>query len=357
MTGRRQFWFWLGGVAAFAGLLWLFSSILLPFVAAMVVAYLLDPLVDRLEKWGVGRAAGTVIVLAAFFLLASATVLLLFPVLNAQIADFAARVPELLSALRERLSGLLETLESRLSPADLERARAVVGSFAGDALAAIGSLIAGLWSGGLALFNLLALIFITPIVAFYLLRDWDRIIGAVDSWLPLRHGETIRGLARETDGLLSGFIRGAAMVCLILGAFYAIALTLIGLEFGLIIGLLSGIVSFVPFVGALFGFIFGVGVALSQFGDWPPVAVVAGVFVIGQIAEGTWLTPKLVGRRIDLHPVWVMFALLAGGVLFGFVGLLLAVPLAVVISVLVRFGLGQYLKSEFHGPARPPGAE
>ena len=357
MTGRRQFWFWLGGVAVFAGLLWLFSSILLPFAAAMVLAYLLDPLVDRLEKLGVGRALGTVIVLAAFFLLAIATVLLLFPVLNAQIADFAARVPELLSALRERLGGFLETLESRLSPADLERARAVVGSFAGDALAVVGSLIAGLWSGGLALFNLLALIFITPIVAFYLLRDWDRIIGAVDSWLPRRHAETIRGLAREIDGLLSGFIRGAAMVCLILGVFYAIALTLIGLEFGLIIGLLSGIASFVPFVGALFGFIFGVGVAFSQFGDWLPIALVAGVFVIGQVAEGNWLTPKLVGSRIDLHPVWVMFALLAGGALFGFLGLVLAVPLAVVISVLVRFGLGQYLKSEFHGPTRPPGAE
>jgi predicted PurR-regulated permease PerM len=203
----------------------------------------------------------------------------------------------------------------------------------------------------------LALVFITPIVAFYLLRDWDRIIGAVDSWLPLRHAEAIRGLARDADGLLAGFIRGVAMVCLILGAFYAIALTVIGLEFGLIIGLLSGIASFVPFVGALFGFIFGVGVALTQFGDWQPISLVAGVFVIGQLAEGNWLTPKLVGSRVELHPVWVMFALLAGGALFGFVGVLLAVPLAVVISVLVRFGLGQYLKSEFHGPDRPPGAE
>lgn len=357
MTGRRQFWFWFGGVAAVAGLLWLFSSILLPFVAGMIIAYLLDPLVDWLEKAGVGRAAGTVIVLVSFFFLATATLLLLFPVLNAQITDFAARVPDLVAALRERLGGFLETIESRLSPADLERARDVAGGFAGDVLAAVGALLRRLWSGGLALFNLLALVFITPIVAFYLLRDWDRILGAVDSWLPLSHADTIRGLAREADGLLSGFIRGVAMVCLILGAFYAISLTVIGLQFGLIIGLVSGLVSFIPFVGALFGFIFGVGIALTQFADWQLVSLVAGVFVVGQIAEGNWLTPKLVGSRVELHPVWVIFALLAGGVLFGFVGVLLAVPLAVVISVLVRFGLGQYLKSEFHGPARPPGAE
>ncbi len=357
MTGRGQFWFWLGGVAAFAGALYVFRSILFPFVAGMAVAYLLDPAVDKLEKWGLGRAAGTAIALVAFFLAAAAALLLLAPVLQSQILDFAGRAPELFAALRARLGGFVEMLEARLSPEDIERLRTAAASFAGDALALIGRLIESLWSGGLALFNLLSLIFIMPIVAFYLLRDWDRIVGAVDGWLPLRHAEAIRALAREADELLSGFLRGVAMVCLILGAFYGIALSLIGLEFGLFIGLAAGLLSFVPFIGAFFGFVISVGVALAQFTEWIPIALVAGVFVLGQVVEGNFLTPRLVGKRVGLHPVWVIFALLAGGVLFGFVGLLLAVPLAVVIGVLVRFGLGRYLVSPFHRGSVPPGAD
>lgn len=357
MTERRQFWFWLGGVAAFAGALYVFRSILLPFVAGMAVAYLLDPAVDKLEKWGLGRTVGTALALVAFFVAAVAALLLLVPVLQSQILDFAGRVPELFAALRARLGGFVEILEARLSPEDIERLRTAAASFAGDALALIGRLIESLWSGGLALFNLLSLIFITPIVAFYLLRDWDRMVGAVDGWLPLRHAEAMRALAREADGLLSGFVRGVAMVCLILGAFYGIALSLIGLEFGLFIGLAAGLLSFVPFIGALFGFVISVGVALAQFTEWVPIALVAGVFVLGQVVEGNFLTPRLVGKRVGLHPVWVIFALLAGGVLFGFVGLLLAVPLAVVIGVLVRFGLGRYLVSPFHRGSVPPGAD
>ncbi|MEE9251135.1 MAG: AI-2E family transporter [Alphaproteobacteria bacterium] len=356
MTGRRQFWFWLGGIAAFAGALYVFRAILFPFVAGMAVAYLLDPAVDKLEKWGLGRTAGTALALVAFFVFAAAALLLLVPVLQSQIFDFAGRVPELFAALRARLSGFVEMLEARLAPEDIEQLRTAAANFAGDALALIGGLVGSLWSGGLALFNLLSLIFITPIVAFYLLRDWDRMVGAVDGWLPLRHAEAIRALAQEVDELLSGFVRGVAMVCLILGACYGIALSLIGLEFGLFIGLTAGLLSFVPFIGALFGFVISVGVALAQFTEWVPIAIVAGVFVLGQVVEGNFLTPRLVGKRVGLHPVWVIFALLAGGVLFGFVGLLLAVPLAVVIGVLVRFGLGRYLASPFHRGSLPPGA-
>lgn len=353
MTGERQVWFWIAGTATVIGLLILFRSILLPFVAAMAVAYLLDPIVDRLQGWKLGRGLATTIALLLFFVLTVSAFLLLAPVLQSQILDFSARVPGLLESLHEQLSGLLEMAAARLSAEDMERLRSVAGDLAGDALSFAGNVISGVWSGGIALLNLLALIFITPIVAFYLLRDWDRIIAVIDGWLPLDHAETIRALAREADVLLAGFVRGVLSVCLILGVLYGLALTLIGLDFGLAIGLAAGLVSFIPFFGALFGFVVGLGLSLAQFSDWLPIALVAGVFVVGQILEGNLLTPKLVGDRIGLHPVWVIFALMAAGMLFGFVGLLLALPLAVVIGVLVRFGLDRYRKSRLYlGPGR-----
>ncbi len=345
MTGERQAWFWVAGTIVVIGLLFVFRSILLPFVAGMAVAYLLDPIVDRLQTWKLGRAVATSITLLLFFVLAVSAFLLLAPVLQAQIVDFSARLPGLLEGLHEQLSGLLEMAADRLSVEDMERLRAMAGDLAGNALAFLGNVISGVWSGGLALLNLLALIFITPIVAFYLLRDWDRIIAVIDGWLPLDHAEDIRTLVREADGLLAGFVRGVLSVCLILGVLYGLALTLIGLDFGLAIGLAAGLVSFIPFFGALFGFVVGVGLALTQFADWLPIGLVAGVFVVGQILEGNALTPKLVGDRIGLHPVWVIFALMAAGVVFGFVGLLLALPIAVVVGVLVRFGLERYRKS------------
>ncbi len=345
MTGERQAWFWLAGTAAVIGLLFVFRSILLPFVAGMAVAYLLDPIVDRLQTWKLGRAVATSIALVLFFVFAVLAFLLLAPVLQSQIVDFSARVPGLLEGLHEQLSGLLEMAAARLSAEDMERLRGMAGDLAGNALSFFGDVISRVWSGGLALLNLLALIFITPIVAFYMLRDWDRIITVIDGWLPLDHGDVIRALVREADGLLAGFVRGVLSVCLILGVLYGIALSLIGLDFGLAIGLAAGLVSFIPLFGALFGMVVGVGLALAQFSDWLPIALVAGVFVVGQILEGNLLTPKLVGERIGLHPVWVIFALMAAGAVFGFVGLLLALPIAVIIGVLVRFGFERYRKS------------
>lgn len=348
MTGERQAWFWVAGTLAVIGLLVVFSSILLPFVAGMAVAYLLDPVVDRLQTWKLGRAVATSIALLLFFVLAVSAFLLLAPVLQSQIVDFSTRLPGLLEGLHEQLSDVIEMAAARLSAEDMERLRAMAGDLAGNALAFLGDVISGLWSGGIALLNLLALIFITPIVAFYLLRDWDRIIAVIDGWLPLDHAGVIRTLVREADGLLSGFVRGVLSVCLILGVLYGIGLTLIGLDFGLAIGLAAGLVSFIPFFGALFGLVVGVGLALAQFSDWLPIALVAGVFVAGQILEGNVLTPKLVGERIGLHPVWVIFALMAAGMLFGFVGLLLALPLAVIVGVLVRFGFERYRKSRLY---------
>ena len=200
----------------------------------------------------------------------------------------------------------------------------------------------------MALLNLLSLFVITPLVAFYLLRDWDIMLARLDSWLPRCHVATIRQQAAIVDGTLSGFVRGMVLVCLSLSVFYGLLLSAIGLEFGLVIGILCGLVSFIPYVGAIGGFVVGVTIAFFQFPDLLPVGLVAATFFAGQLLEGHVLTPKLVGERIGLHPLWLVFALLAGGSLFGFLGLLLAVPLAAVIGVLCRFSLGQYLQSSLY---------
>ena len=206
-----------------------------------------------------------------------------------------------------------------------------------------------LWSGGRALVSAFSLVVVTPVVAFYLIYDWHRIIRTVDSWVPLQQRDTVRGLAREIDAAISGFVRGQTAVCLILGSFYAVALTLTGLNFGLLIGLISGLITFVPYVGSMTGLVLSLGVAVAQF--WPAygsILLVLGIFLVGQFIEGNVLSPKLVGESVGLHPVWLIFALLAFGYLFGFVGLLVAVPLAATIGVLCRFVLRRYLQSSFY---------
>jgi predicted PurR-regulated permease PerM len=206
-----------------------------------------------------------------------------------------------------------------------------------------------LWSGGQALLSIFSLVVVTPVVAFYLLYDWERMIATVDSWIPLHHRDTVHALAHEMDEAIAGFLRGQTAVCLILGSFYAVGLSVTGLNFGLLIGLLSGIITFIPYVGSMTGLILATGVAIAQF--WPeytPILTVLGIFFVGQFLEGYVLAPKLVGESIGLHPVWLMFALFAFGYLFGFVGLLIAVPLAAIVGVLARFALRQYLASPFY---------
>ena len=224
-----------------------------------------------------------------------------------------------------------------------------------DAVAGTGitGLLAGLWSGGVAFLQLLSLVIITPVVAFYLLRDWDRIVEHLDSLLPVAAAPTIREQLRKIDDTISAFVRGQAIVCLILGAYYAVALTLIGLPFGLLVGIGAGLISFIPYIGAAAGLIVGLVIAYTHFDQWTPIIGVAAVFLAGQTVESYVLTPRLVGDRVGLHPVWIMFALLAGGALFGFTGVLLAVPAAAVIGVLLRFAIARYRDSDLYQGGGP----
>ncbi|MBL6951784.1 MAG: AI-2E family transporter [Alphaproteobacteria bacterium] len=351
MTIQQQVRYWMFALLVLLALVWLLSSILLPFVAGMAVAYFLDPLTDKLEGRGLSRSLSTGMVVIAFFILMVLAVLLLVPILQSQIFGFAERLPGYVAGVRETALPFVIDLAAR--------AGIDIGASAGNALKEIASDVVGFgfgllrqaWSGGLALFNILSLLVITPVVAFYLLRDFDHLVAALNKWLPLQHAQTVRQLLADIDSVMAGFIRGQGTVCLILASFYGLSLTFAGLEFGLIIGLFSGLVSFVPFVGALLGLVLSMLTALTQFlpdGDYLRIGIIAGVFVVGQAMEGYILTPRLLGDRIGLHPVWVMFALLAGGAVFGFVGILIAVPAAAAIGVMVRFSLKQYLCSRLY---------
>lgn len=347
MAGNRRALYWTVGFGAFLAFVYLLSDILLPFVAGMILAYLLDPVADFLERRSFPRwlAAGLITLLATAVVVSA--LLLLVPLLQSQIVDFAERLPNYVELLREKAVALLAAVQTQVSPEEMASIRDKIGGAAGpNALAWIGNLLTQVWGGGVALLNLLSLLIITPIVMFYLLRDWDDIVATVDGWLPRHLAPVIREKTVEIDEVLSGFLRGQFSVCLLLGVLYAIGLTLVGLDFGLIIGFITGLISFVPYFGMLIGFAIGLGVAVAQFSDWQPVAMVAGVFVVGQFLEGNFITPKLVGDRIGLHPAWIMFALLAGGALFGFTGILLSVPAAAVVGVLGRFSIQQYKLSE-----------
>ncbi|MBP6818247.1 MAG: AI-2E family transporter [Ferrovibrio sp.] len=363
MTRQQHIAIWALIISGFLLVLMALSSVLLPFVAAMAVAYLLDPVADRLETKGISRTVATALITAVFFLVLLIVVLALVPVLLSQLNGFLSRLPGYVESFRDNLlPNLMELAQQYGIPLKLD-VKTAIGQHAGEAASVLGKLVAGVLGGGQAVLSMLSLLVVTPVVSFYLLRDWDTMMALIDEHLPRRQAEVIRAQARAIDGVLAGFARGQMMVCLALGSFYGIGLSLVGLDFGLVIGLGAGAVSFIPYVGTILGFVVSMGVALVQFWpDWTMIAIVAAVFGAGQFIEGNFLTPKLVGDRVGLHPVWIMFGLFAGGALFGFVGMLIAVPVCAVIGVLTRFTLERYRGSAlYHGgpakiepPAEPP---
>jgi predicted PurR-regulated permease PerM len=353
MTAGQQLRFWLVGLVVALVAIYLLRTILLPFVAGMAIAYFLDPACDRLERWKLSRTAATAVVTLIFALLVVIALLIIVPLLVDQFAQFITALPDLLNRAHDKLLPYYTTLQHRFDLPDLTELAALARDRMGSALVFIGQGVGNVARGGVAFANLLSLVFITPVVTFYLLRDWDRIVARVDALLPRHHAAVIRAQARNVDRTLAGFARGQATVCLVLAAYYATALALVGLPFGLVVGIAAGLLTFIPYLGAASGLVIGLGIAFVNFDGWSGPISVAIVFIIGQLIEGNFLTPKLVGDRVGLHPVWIIFALLAGGALFGFLGLLLAVPAAAAIGVLVRFAIARYLESPVYlGPAR-----
>ncbi|PZN48369.1 MAG: AI-2E family transporter [Proteobacteria bacterium] len=349
MAFRRQVAFWLASFVALAIFLYVFSDILLPFLAGMALAYFLDPVADRLERLGLSRVMATVLILFAFLVVLVLAFVILIPVLATQMADFAGKLPEYLARLQTLITSFdPQWLEQRFG-VNADSLREGLNSLITSGFGFLATVFQSLWSSGVALFSIVSLFVVTPVVTFYMLLDWDRMVAVVDSWVPRDHVDTVRQLATDINSATAGFVRGQGTLCLILGALYAVGLTLTGLNFAILIGLFAGLISFIPYVGSLTGLTLSVGVAFVQFWpDWKMVLAVAAVFFFGQFIEGNILSPKLVGKSVGLHPVWLMFALFAFGALFGFTGLLVAVPAAAAIAVLVRFAIARYLESPLY---------
>lgn len=348
---KRQAFFWTGSLLAFGFLLWLFSSILLPFAVGMTLAYFLDPVADRLERLGLSRLLSTLTILLSFIVLFIAFIMLVVPILATQIVDFGSNVPSYIARLQSLATEQnLAWLHDKLG-IDAASLQKNIGTILSSATLIGTTVLTSLWTSAGTVINVASLFVITPVVAFYTLLDWDNMVAKVDSWVPRDHVETVRAIGNDVNTAIAGFIRGQGLVCMILGAMYATGLILAGLNFGLLIGMAAGLMSFIPYVGAIIGLSLALIVAIVQFWpDWIMLAAVGAVFIVGQFIEGNILSPKLVGESIGLHPVWLMFALFAFGSLFGFVGLLVAVPASAAIGVLVRFAISRYMASPlYHG--------
>ena len=338
---KDQIKYWTIAASILLIFLWLLGDILLPFVLGAAIAYLLDPIVDRLERLGTGRVLGTILILMAAFFVLFFIFLLLIPLVIDQFRLLVAAVPDLVTSVQ----ALVLNQIASISP-ESEALNSPVSNLSTMAQEKLGIIFGSVMASAISLIDVIMLMVITPVVAVYLLVDWDRILEKINELLPLDHASVVRSLASEIDSTLSAFVRGMIAVCLVLGIYYATALSLIGLEFGLIIGFIAGLVSFIPYVGALLGGVLAIGLALIQFwGDFELVALVVGVFIVGQIFEGNILTPKLVGNSVGLHPVSLILALSLFGAFFGFIGLLLAVPLAASAGVILRFFIKKYKMS------------
>jgi predicted PurR-regulated permease PerM len=348
MTVQRQLAIWIGAFLVAILLIWLLSGILLPFVAGLAIAYFLDPFADRLEARGLSRLMATTVISVFFTIIVAAIAILILPLLYQQTVAFIEIVPSLIKGAR---TFLIETSNGRLAaflgrPSEVQK---VFSEATSGGLSWLLSLLPSIGSQGLALVGVISLVVVTPVVAFYMLLDWDRMVARVDDLLPREHAETIRSLAREIDEVLSGFVRGQGTVCILLGVFYGLGLSLAGLKFGLVIGIMTGVLTFIPYLGSVTGFVVSTALACFQFWpDYAQIGIIIGIFAVGQFVEGNFLAPKLVGEKVGLHPVWVMFALFAFGALFGFAGALLAVPVAAALGVLARFAVSRYEHSRVY---------
>jgi predicted PurR-regulated permease PerM len=355
MTFQRQVLFWVGTLLLLILAMWVLREVLLPFVAGVVLAYFLNPVADRLERLGVSRMVASLIMVALVLLSFVVLALLFFPILGSQISAFVQGLPNAVTRLQTVLTDETREWLTKIVGDRLPDLNKSLGDILTEGAKWMVTFLASIWAGGQALFSIVTLIVIAPVIAFYVLYDWHKMIAKVDSWVPRRNRETVRDLAREMDRAIAGFVRGQAGVGLVLGGLYAVALTLAGLNFGFLIGMISGLISFIPYVGSLTGLLLASVVAIAQFWpEWKWVLLIVAIFLSGQFIEGYILQPKLVGESVGLHPVWLMFALVAFGYLFGFVGLLLAVPIAAAMGVLLRFAIKQYMASVLYTGGAPP---
>lgn len=344
----RRWIFWLIVAALVFLFVYAIKAILLPFVVGILAAYFLDPAADRLERAGLSRNASTAVITLGFFSLITLLLIILSPMIYRQLSDFVQMIPQLIDDWRSVIEPKIDALLGQVGSESLKNAKDAMSDASGTIFGKAGTMVTNILASGAALINLVSLLVLTPVVSFYMLRDWDKVVAKVDELLPLAYADTIREQIAIIDDTISGFIRGTLNVMIVLGTFYAIALSVVGLDFAIIIGLIGGVMIIIPYAGTFISGLAAVGMAYLQFDTLPPVLIVLGIFVIGQMLEGYVLTPKLVGEKVGLHPLWLIFGMLAGATLFGFVGIFLAVPVTAVVGVLVRFAMQQYKQSDYY---------
>jgi predicted PurR-regulated permease PerM len=356
----RQLAFWVAAFVAFGLLLHLLGGAVTPFALGIALGYLLDPIVQRLERFGLNRLGASLVILVVFVIVFALILVIFAPILSGQLIGFTQKLPSYVARLQalaidqgnillDKYGGPWREKLGLSGPLSTEQIQNSVGDLVAEGAQWLLNALRSLASGGAAVFSFLSFLVFTPVVAFYMLLDWDKMLATIDSWLPLDYRDGLRQIAREINHALSGFLRGQSLVCLFLGLWYGLGLSLIGLDFGFLIGVVAGVLSFIPYVGSLTALVLSLGVAIVQgWPSWSLFFLALGVVGAGQFLEGNVLSPKLVGGSIGLHPVWLMFALVAFGSLFGFTGLLIAVPMSAAIGVLARHLLGLYLDSPFY---------
>ena len=346
ITKQAAFW----GVSSFIlfTFVWMFKSVLTPFVLGIVIAYLLNPLVKGFSTKGIGRTTSSAFIICLFFILIITVIIFVAPVVAQESADLIEALPSYLDNCFKWIQPHTVWFQENFGENYMGDAKAFLKENISKILTFSGGLAGGLAAGGQALVGATTTLVLTPLVAFYMMREWPAITQWVEDLIPRNHETVIKDLLAQIDGKLSGFIRGQVTVAFLLGIIYAIALTIAGLNYGFLIGISAGILSIIPMVGSTIGLLVSVAVAWFQSGELQYVFIIAAIFVIGQLVEGNVLSPKLLGDSVGLHPLWILFALMAGGSLLGILGMLIAVPVAAVIGVLVSFVILQYKNSSLY---------
>jgi len=343
---EKTFQFWLMVSLLTLTFIWVFNGVMMPFVVGIALAYMLNPLVEKMATRKIPRWVSAFIILFVFLLTALIALIFAIPVLVREMVDFIQLLPSLFNQGQEWIANQIPMLEIPNSLEDIDKD--ALSDKAGDILNASKNILGNVLKGGVAIIGFISFIVLIPIIAFYLMIDWPRLTSKVNDLVPEKNKSSVKSILSDIDASLSGFIRGQLSVCFLLGLFYAIGLSLMGLQYGFFIGVAAGVLSIIPYVGSLFGLVAAVGMAFYQFGGWEYPLIAFVIFIVGQLVEGNYLTPKLVGDSVGLHPIWVIFVLMAGGTLLGLLGMMIAVPVAAIIAVLLRHGIKHYKQSSYY---------
>lgn len=348
---KTQMTFWAAATALFLVFIWMFKAVLTPFVLGIVIAYLLNPLVKRFSTKGIKRTTSTIIILLVFFVLIAAIIVLVAPIIAKESADLIEAAPSLLDKFFLLIQPYTEWFQANVGEGYITDAKTFMKENVSKILSVSGGIAGGIAAGGQAVVGTLTTLVLTPLVAFYMMKEWPAITDWVESLIPRDKEKMVQGLITQIDRKLAGFIRGQLMVAFFLGIIYAVALTIAGLNYGFLIGIIAGVLSIIPLVGSTIGLLVSVAIAWFQAGELNYVLIIAAIFFVGQLVEGNILSPKLLGDSVGLHPLWILFALMAGGSLFGILGMLIAVPVAAVVGVLLSFAIMQYKSSSLYKKA------